>query len=61
MSRRGGGNGDGCGGRDAKDVLQLMDELGKLEGGHLLEGLDNLFLGDSHVNSPSWGSLVGRP
>ena len=35
------GNRDGGGGGHAEDVLQLVDELGKLEGGHLLDGLDD--------------------
>ena len=57
-SSGGSGNGDGGSGGYAEDVLQLVDELRKLEGGHLLEGLDDLFLGSSHANSPlNWGTL----
>src|SRR6185312_3499041 len=55
----GGGRGsdsDGRGGCDAVALLELLDELGQLEHGHLVDGLEQVVLG----NRGSHGYLLDR-
>ena len=53
--RRGGCGGRGRGG-DAVAVLEALDELGQLEHGHLVDGLEQIVLGE---NGHGMDSFVG--
>ena len=57
LGRSGGGHGHGGGGGNAKGLLDVLHQFGRLEQGHLLEGLNDLFASNSHVSSFQSGRI----
>lgn len=50
LGSRSSSNSHGSSGGNAEDFLELLDELGELQGGHFLQSFDDLFTSNGHGN-----------